>query len=237
MDLLALHLLLRPWPRTRAALTQQYAPSEALGETPMKSLCHVALFVLGCTSLLPATALADRPETHDGLMLRLTLGFGWGSNDSSGNYLYYGSTTSGNGGSFSLDVGATVMDNLIIHGRLASFVLIEPEYDSDGYSSSYEIEDYNLNVAFLGPAATLYFGPNMYFTGALGLCRLSGEYDGDETFDVDGVGVNLDFGKEWWVSERWGLGVAGRLWLATFEEDDIENEFVGLAVLFSATYQ
>ena len=57
-----------------------------------------------------------------------------------------------------------------------------------------------------------------------------------------GIGINLAIGKEWWVSDNWGLGVAAQLSstvlpdknLRTGEELNLTTHSVG--ILFSATF-
>lgn len=58
----------------------------------------------------------------------------------------------------------------------------------------------------------------------------------------NGIGINLAIGKEWWVSDNWGLGVAAQLSstvlpdknLRTGEELNLTTHSVG--ILFSATF-
>jgi len=52
-----------------------------------------------------------------------------------------------------------------------------------------------------------------------------------------GFGVQGLVGKEWWVSQDWGIGVAGEV-LASSMKDDADESMTGLAfgLLFSATY-
>jgi outer membrane protein W len=96
---------------------------------------------------------------------------------------------------------------------------------------------------------------NIYFTGAVGVSWTSvreQDSDGDTVSNASdmGLGLNLDIGKEWWVSDNWGLGVAARLWYTALTHkqdlgissgggDTISTDFKlgALAVLFSATYQ
>jgi hypothetical protein len=64
---------------------------------------------------------------------------------------------------------------------------------------------------------------------------------GDTEF---GPGLSLVLGKEWWVSDNWGLGLAGQLYAARMK--DRQPAFVGsetptwralgLNLLFSASF-
>jgi hypothetical protein len=56
-------------------------------------------------------------------------------------------------------------------------------------------------------------------------------------FTKTGFGFNLMVGKEWWVSDNWGLGVALQLLLAGAKDrDGTEWDSGALAVLFTATH-
>lgn len=53
-----------------------------------------------------------------------------------------------------------------------------------------------------------------------------------------GAGINLMVGKEWWVSDDWGIGVAGAFRTSTVEDTDDNTKFAinGFNIVFSATY-
>ena len=101
--------------------------------------------------------------------------------------------------------------------------------------------DGTLGIDLIAPALTYYFMPvNLYITGAVGVSIAdAAQDDGDETESDVGWGVNLDVGKEWWVDDNWGIGVAGRLVLGSVALDGVDADmgFAGAGVLFSATYQ
>jgi len=208
-------------------------------------------------------------EQHDGFMLRLALGVGGASATSKtklpasvsaglaglaglgidGDFGY-----SGVAGSFSLDIGAGLSDELVLHARLADMVITDPKVTLDGQDLG-TAENRSVGAMFFGPALTYYIMPvNIYFTGAVGLSWTSvreQDSNGDTVSKASdmGLGVNLDIGKEWWVSDNWGLGVAARLWYTALTDkqdlgisstgDTVSTDFKlgALAVLFSATYQ
>jgi hypothetical protein len=64
--------------------------------------------------------------------------------------------------------------------------------------------------------------------------------DSTGTFESDnGLGAKVMLGKEWWVSENWGLGIGGQVFYANCDRGlngskDIKTLAYGL--LFSATY-
>jgi hypothetical protein len=58
-----------------------------------------------------------------------------------------------------------------------------------------------------------------------------------------GFGVNASVGKEWWVSENWGVGAALQFMAATMKDHQVFAgdskptwTAIGFALLFSATF-
>ena len=131
----------------------------------------------------------------------------------------------------------------MIHGRIAYLMLFEPQVTLDG--NKVGTANNTTVVAYLvGPAITYYLMPaNVYLTGAVGLSWLRlDNSDVNESARTDvGFGLNADIGKEWWVGDDWGLGVAGRFWFTHTSTSDSgvseDENTTGFAVLFSATYQ
>ena len=202
---------------------------------------------------LQAPPPADGVEQHDGFFLRLALGFGGGAaslepTGSAAAGLGVDLTTdiSGGGGGFSFDIGGAPVDNLIIHLRMSDFIMVDPKVEVAAAGASGELNG-SFGSSFFGLGLTYYFMPvNLYITAALGAGGLTTDIDGDDepTRATDaGFGFNFDVGKEWWVSDNWGLGLAGRFVLvngtSTDDDTDAKTDFgmVAFALLFSATYQ
>lgn len=180
-------------------------------------------------------------EAHDGFMLRLALGLGYGSVTQSAGAATFKLT--GASGSFSVDVGGAVTENAVIHARIADFFEFSPHVTVNGKDAG-DAQNVSIGGVFVGPAFTYYFMPvNLYLTGAVGMSWIrAANSDENTSYTSDiGIGVNADFGKEWWVSDNWGLGVAGRFWYthATDKEAgiDVKYDMTGFGILFSATYQ
>ena len=192
-------------------------------------------------------------EQHDGFMLRLAVGFGGAgatldpkedaaTRDLLGFDLKY--DFSGGAFVFSLDIGGAPTDNLIIHARMSDFAMIGPKVEIAGDSGEL---DGSLASHLLGIGLTYYFMPvNLYLTAVIGAGWLTLDPDTDDDEDSRatdmGVGFEFDVGKEWWVSDNWGLGLAGRFSLSSGttenENTDIKSDFamLGFGLLFSATY-
>lgn len=180
-------------------------------------------------------------HTHDGFFLRLALGFGGASvtrNDVPG---LGDMTLSGVSGYFSFDIGAAILESFIVHGRISAMALVDPNVSVDGEELG-EAMDTSVSTAVLGIGATYYLMPiNMYFTGTFGIARATVETPVEEVQSDAGFAMELDIGKEWWVGDDWGLGVAGRFHFSRVPPSGASSEdspLIGLAggVLFSATY-
>jgi hypothetical protein len=181
-------------------------------------------------------------------MLRFTIGLGGSYLREDGyiDYREYSVTYSGFSLASSFDIGGAPVENLVLHARVGVLDLGRPDVSEDN-----DVLDFShvpsVNVGLFAAAVTTYFMPaNVYITGAVGLSVLTFRYEdsSDSSSTELGVGLNLDVGKEWWVGDQWGLGVAGRVWYSHNAVGDEESEplsavdnLVSVSVLFSTTYQ
>lgn len=184
-------------------------------------------------SLLAAgVARADGVHTHDGFYLRMGTGPSYMRASASGS----GSdvTVSGNGLELGVAVGGSVAENLSLFGEVASSVSEAPTVEQDG--SERVASRNSASVGGVGPRVAYYFMPlNLYVSGTLMLSR----YKSAATVSRLGPGVSLMVGKEWWVSDNWGLGVAGRLFGASAKDrrdGDLTWTMSSVGIVFSATY-
>jgi len=222
--------------RTPARFPQ--APSLCLGALTLASF----LCLPGTSHAADGEGATGGAEVHDGFLLRLTLGLGYGSGTEEVP-LFGDIQLSGGAGFFSLDIGGALVDNLVLHGRLSDFFVASPTVYVDDEELG-TAEDASLTFYLLGVGLTYYLMPaNVYFTGVVGVARASADDGtGDPTATKAGFGLEGDIGKEWWVSDNWGLGVAGRFTFASVPDEQIGDDSttlqgVGFGVLFSATYQ
>jgi len=209
------------------------------------------LGVLGVAFVLclPGRSSAAEPaegakgvEQHDGFMLRLTVGLGYGSGTETlptlGELRLSGGT-----GFFSLDIGGALVDNLVLHGRLSDMSVASPTV----YLNDQELgtaEDASLTFYLLGVGLTYYLMPaNVYLTAVVGVAGEESD-NGTTTTETNKAGFAFegDIGKEWWVGDNWGIGVAGRFTFASIPEELSDDDSttlrgLGFGVLFSATYQ
>jgi hypothetical protein len=95
-------------------------------------------------------------------------------------------------------------------------------------------------MSAFGAGLTYFFMPvNMYLSGTVGAGSLSfsgTDLDGLET--DSGLALNFVLGKEWWVSNRWGLGLAGAFDYHSAPDKNVSEDWTGtsFSLLFSATF-
>ncbi len=168
------------------------------------SLLKGMSFAVFGLSLLASSAWAQRD--HDGgFFMRISAGPGYAS---SSENLSPEVTLSGVSGDFNMAFGAVITENLAVHATIFGWNVVSPDVESGGVSA--ELSDTSLSLAAFGAGVTYYLGDsNFYVTGSAGAGKLSLDIDILGTVDSD-VGFAADFavGKEWWVSDKWGLGVA-----------------------------
>lgn len=196
------------------------------------------LLVFAAGISLPLAAHAA-PETHDGFFLRLAGGYGYATFSEQGDGVEV--VLKGAAAGVDLAIGGAVTQNLVAHGTIFGSGVREPTVEIDG--SEVGMSNASVTASVVGAGLTYYVMPlNLYLSGSLGLAQVSVEANGMR-FDTDnGWGVDLVAGKEWWVSENWGLGIAAQITHASVPDrnpvsgrtyDLTSNSF---ALLFSATF-
>ncbi|MCE9672217.1 hypothetical protein LY474_30870 [Myxococcus stipitatus] len=177
-------------------------------------------------------------HTHDGFYLRGQFGLGYTRAEAADVDL----AIKGISGSLDLEVGYAVFTNFIIYGKLFGSSVTNPDLEIDGDTIEGEAgDDVSSNYMGIGAGVTYYFMPaNFYITGALVVNELSITEDGDNVAETDaGVGIHLGIGKEWWVSDNWGIGIGAEVALGRIRSDSNDGDDWNVAhfgLLFTATY-
>ena len=127
---------------------------------------------------MPPTEL----ERHEGFYLRLMAGYGYTNAKADFSIADTG------GPQFQLAMGYSVLENLALFVQLK-----ESQFRAAGVGASYHFTPVNV---FAGVVAS---------AGNLSLRRRAGT---GQRNSAAGPVVSVFFGKEWWVSENWGLGLA-----------------------------
>ena len=196
-------------------------------------LATVALLL----TLSPA-AHAGEPRTHDGFLLRLSVGAGTGGSEID-DPVFGSIDLSGTPYDVNIAIGGMVAPNVGLHATLFGWSISDPDADVTipGLGTASGTLNGDATLAAFGGGITYYVMPlNLYLSGSLGFgsLELSGDVEGETD---DGMVVDLTVGKEWWVGDSWGLGVAGGFNYHNLGDPDAEENWSGTAftVRFSAT--
>lgn len=208
----------------------------------MKTKVLVGLWALlggpvGVRAQVPSDSAPVGRHQHDGVFVRMTLGAGRAKMTLLGEgapTLVYAGTAA----ALSLAVGGVVRPNLIVFGQFAYVTLPGATVSRGGAVGEPLRDDQGLIVAGLGPGLTYYFAENYYMGFAVMLSRVFAQA-GEQVFTDSrrGVGLDLRLGREWWLSDNWGVGV-----FVSFEVAGAERETSGRwktqasAVGLSATF-
>jgi hypothetical protein len=182
-------------------------------------------------------------ERHDGFYLHLQLGPGFTSAKASSGPDSI--TLSGGGFGFSIAAGGALNDNLILFGELLVDSALSPDVEVNGVKTA-TLDNASAGLGGFGAGVAYYVMPvNLFLSGALTASRLTvNDSNGNEVGSSDlGIGIDLDVGKEWWVSDNWGLGVVGQFFVASMKDKDALPggdrptwKVVGFSVALSATF-
>lgn len=180
---------------------------------------------------------------HDGFFFRATLGFGGAS--ATGDYDGTSLDVKGGGVLLSLAFGKVVREDLALYGEIQGMSVSEPDVNVDDEGLD-NVRDTSFSSIGLG--GSYYFMPlNAFVGGTLGLGTASvtlkpamGSSSGsDELGGTTGTGIALGVhaGKEWWVSDNWGIGVAAYgTYLSLPDGRDSTLSVIYLGLGASATY-
>lgn len=188
---------------------------------------------------LAGPALSGEPRTHDGFFLRLSAGGGYGETeiDVSGVPFLPGDNLklSGATGDINFAIGGALKENFLLHGTIWGWAVSGPDVKSGGVT---ETVDANLIMSGVGIGFTYYVMPvNVYFSPSVGLANLSVERDNVTVSTDAGFGLDLTVGKEWWVGDGWGLGLAGGFSWHSVGDGTVDDVWSGpgVGLRFSAT--
>lgn len=202
----------------------------------------LALLTLASTAQArPFNPNAGRRHDPGHFFMRLSGGFGF----SNATFDEPSETTlSGFGGMGSFKFGATIAPNVALGVDLFGLNMFEPSVTVNGDDLG-SAEGTRASVGAIGLGGTFYIMPaNLYIAASAGVGLGTIEFRGrfgnvvvtSEEDSRPGFAANVMIGKEWWVSRKWGIGLAGQLVFASLETDnDVGLGVFGVGLLFSAT--
>jgi hypothetical protein len=198
-----------------------------------------ALAAAAALAWFPGPLSAGPRDHRDGFFLRLSAGGGAAATEAKlpsdaegpGDKIRLSGTAS----DVNIAIGAIVAPNLALHGTLYGWLVDEPEVEVAGASVSTNAD---LDLSAFGAGLTYYFMPvNIYLSGSLGFSTvtLEGPFGTGET--DTGPALDITAGKEWWVSNRWALGVAAGFGYHSAPDKATSENWNGtsIALRFSAT--
>ncbi|PKL38438.1 MAG: hypothetical protein CVV44_11160 [Spirochaetae bacterium HGW-Spirochaetae-1] len=196
----------------------------------------VAIIVCSFSAVFAQDMESDGTNMHDGFYLRFQLGVGYQSLTYEDFVPGSDMKFTGAAGNFTMQIGYAVINDLILFGELSSCVMTDPTLKLGG--SSYDTNDTQVSVVGFGGGLSYYFASNFFLSLSLGATRATLEVSGSSGSSELGFGTNVAIGKEWWVSENWGLGLALVGNYSRMKDKGVDNKmsniYIGLA--FSATY-
>jgi hypothetical protein len=187
-----------------------------------------------------AGALRPGAQEHSGFYVRLLggpnyLSTGWNIGGAKQSYAGFGAF-------LDAAVGGAVLENFVVYGEATMYTLLSGTQkftNAAGATGEGDTQN-NIYTIGVGPGAAYYIMPlNLYFGGSLQVSFLRGDLvkeDNGDKPDV-GLGFNFDGGKEFFVTDDWGVGANLRL---SYLRNGIANvttyNTIVAALCFSATF-
>ena len=192
------------------------------------------LVILAIISTVASRAQAGGSRDHEaGFFLRLSTGVGGAKTERAEPAP--GIEVSGPTGDLNIALGGTITRNLALHATFFGWRASDPtvnELDTG-------LNDATLALGAVGLGITYYFMPiNLYVSPSIGPAYLVTDLTNDSEATGLGLGIDFTVGKEWWVSDRWALGVAGGFGAHVISDDDAPPNWQGasFAVRFTSTF-
>jgi len=151
---------------------------------------------------------------HDGFLLRMAVGPAYVRETGSSSDV--SETVAGASMALSLAVGAALWDNFVLNLDLFGGVVYTPTVNSrsGGETSSGTVSG-NLSTYGVGAGFTWYLtAANLLIGVSAGPAWTSFKgQDGSTSRSGVGFGSDILLGKEWWISDNWGMGAAVQSYL------------------------
>jgi len=135
-----------------------------------------------------------------------------------------------------LSLGKFLNEQLVVYGELIGDVITGPDFKSRGMTYSGD-EELSASLTGIGVGIGYYLIPNSVFAGmSLSMATLSIEHQGLgwEGATNPGIGVAFQIGKDFQISRKVMLGVAGHGFLATMKDRDGGPQWTSTALGITA---
>jgi len=199
----------------------------------MRAPAVLLLTMLPCAALAQGDQAPGQVEStthrHLGFFFRADIGVGYVHSSSSWSDGPQ-PPVSGVGVPLGLAVGGAISEDWILAGEVWGLA----GQNADAQGKGLLAYGYALAVVH-------YFMPaNVYLSASPGITRLvfvTNITTGATSVNSDwGPGVKLALGKEWWVGDHWGLGIAAEIFLTFNKDGGAPRTTVAPGLTFSATF-
>lgn len=175
--------------------------------------------------------LQQEADQRSGFWLRGNLGFG------NGNFSSDDATISGAAGIGSISLGKFFNDRFVGFVDIAVSPITGPTLETGGMTVSTD-EDVTAGVVGLGIGVGYYLVPNSVFLGgSVTIATLSMEFKNETLGETNpGPAASLILGKDFVISDKWALGVAGQMILGTMTDKGGEPRWTTVATGLDFTF-
>jgi hypothetical protein len=177
-------------------------------------------------------------HTHHGLWMRVMLGpAGFDARSTIGSDKY---EAQGGGAGFSLAAGYALTRHLVLYAEAFDDIAVGPTVKMNGTDLGSTGSSVSAGVVGIGPGIAYFTDSNFHLGLTVAAARLTVSKDNTDIARSNlGFGVNATLGKQWWVSDSWGIGVAGQVFVGAIPDASDGNPTwttAGVSVAFNASY-
>lgn len=196
-------------------------------------------FLLALLAAVTFSMAQSQSFTHDGFFLNLAFGIGGQSFEDKGTDGDFSIDAGGGSSELDFKIGGRVVENMMLHATFLGVRTAGLDVTYRGETRTYKNSVEQMNLYGMG--VTYYMPMNFFVSGSLGIVIFAldkaNEGKVDATSDK-GFGFQIAAGKEWWVSDNWGLGVKAALTYGSADDQNDAGEMsgMGINVMFSATF-
>ena len=193
-------------------------------------------------TLLVAVAFSmaeSQPFTHDGFFLNMAFGVGGQSFDYKETDGDFSIEAGGGSSELNFKIGGRVAENLMLHATFLGVRVAGLDVTYRGVNVFYKNSVEQMNLYGIG--VTYYMPMNIFVSSSLGAVAFVVDKANEGKVDASsdkGFGFQFSVGKEWWVSDNWGIGVEAALTYGSANDQNDAGEMsgMGINVMFSATF-
>jgi len=172
-----------------------------------------------------ATDGATDPDAfrHNGFHAQFMLGPGYASYNTTGVGSFDSLALSGTSFMVQLKAGFALEENMILGLSIGSSLTSEPNISSSpDILTEKRLSGRTLGLSTWGPSFTYYTRQNYYASLMAGAATAIYRDTRQETSVKNGVATGLTFGREWWQSENFAMGISLNIMYSSIALTDLE---------------